>query len=77
MLPNVAASKLSFVPREHILELFKDLPQLAFHSLIQMLINSDLLTDLTPPCLFLGVLHDPLPDPVILIIRYLQLLQLQ
>jgi hypothetical protein len=74
MLPNVATSELSFVPREHILELLKDLPQLSFHSLIQMLINSDLLKDFTPPCLFLGVLHDPLPDPVILIIHHLQLL---
>jgi hypothetical protein len=77
MFSNLAASELSFVPGEHILVLLQYLPQLSFHSFIQMLINSDLLTDLTPPCLFLGVLHDPLPDTVILAIRYLQLLQLQ
>jgi hypothetical protein len=76
MLTNVAASELSFIPRKNILEVLKELPQLSFHSLIQMLINPDLLTDFTPPCFLLGVFHDPLPDPVIPIIRHLQLLHL-
>jgi hypothetical protein len=60
MLSNVAASKFPFVPGKYILILFQNAPQLSLHPFVQMLVNSDLLTNFAPPCVLLGVLHDAL-----------------
>ncbi len=50
MFPNSVTTQFPFVPSKHILVTFQDLLELLSLLLIQVMIDSNLLVDLFPPC---------------------------